>query len=166
MKIKAIKTLLVSLLLCTLLSSCGLSRIGEQVEVKGVEEIGLKGFTALGLTIGYVNDSKYDLKLSDGVVDIFVDQRQIMTLRQADPITASRKSEGSIETLWRIEGANPLTMLAYSKRFMAKDFTGVTIDYSVELKANKLGKRFSGKDIDLTKFMTIFASETSKRKQL
>ncbi len=154
---RAIKRVAFAILLSVALMSCGMSKIEDQVEVGALESISLKGLTALELTFGLKNESKYRLEMSEGVIEVYIEGKHLMQLTQVGESVAEPRSEGSVETMWKIGGVDPLTMLAQSKRLASRDFSGMTVDFSAKVKANGVGKTISGKGVELTEFMTIFA---------
>ncbi len=154
-----IKQLIVSVLICCTISSCGFSRLDEKVELGNLESIELKGLTSLELKFWITNDSRYKLEMNSGELDIFMEGKPIMQLRQIGESVAESKCESVVATRWRISGVDPITMLSYSRRLISKDLTGMSANYSAKLTANGVGRTISGEGVDLTKFMTIFAKQ-------
>ncbi len=154
-----IKHLTLTLLLCSALGSCGISRLDEKIELGKLESIELKGLTAVELKFELTNNSKFKLEMSRGELDIFMEDKPIMQLRQIGESISLPKSQEIVATRWRIGGIDPITMLSYSRRLSSGDFSGMTANYTAKLTANGIGRTISGEGVDLMEFMTIFAKQ-------
>ncbi len=133
-----------------------MGRLEDQIEVKSLEEVSLKGLTAAELSVVVKNDSRYRLKMTGAEVEIFMRGERLMSLEQVGESVAEGRSEGVVKTLWRIGGANPLTMLSYSSRLMKGEFEGMTLNYRAQLSANGIGRKVEGEGVNMKQFMGIF----------
>ncbi len=137
-------------------TSCSFTKLEEQVEIKSLEGVSLKGFTAVELSVVVANDSRYRLMMDRAELELFMGGKPLMQLKQVGESVAEGRTDGVVSSLWRIEGVDPMTMLSQSSRLIKGDFKGVTLNYRARLSAGKLHRSLEGEGVDLEKFMTIF----------
>ncbi len=159
---KKLKNIIVCIvaLIAMAMSGCmpiQMARLADNVDIIGVEQIELKGLTGLMIDVKVSNNSRLDISMNRASLTIIKGGEAIATLSQVGEATSLARTTESVSTVWRIESVNPLSLLSLSGRILNRDFSGITVDYSADLSAGKISRSISGKDVDLTNLMVIFA---------
>ncbi len=142
-------------------TSCGvakLARLGNQIELIAVEKIELKGLTGLQIKVEIRNDSQHEVAMNGGVITLFMEGQKVATLTQVSEARSLPSTTQSVTSIWKITDVEPLTLLMLSGRLVQRDFSEMTINYSAELSYGKFSRQISGEGVDITKFISIFAS--------
>ncbi len=156
---KSFKYLFFALVVAIACSSCGVRKIADQVEVTRIAGLSLKGTTGLQVDFGVVNLSKYDITMSEADVTLYHKGKRVVTLTQVGETTSSSMSRGEVRTLWKFSGFDPRSISTYMSMLGGRVYDEMTISYSVRFSAKGIGKRISQENVDLQKFMAIFAKK-------
>lgn len=140
-------------------SSCGFSKIAEQIEVKGVKNIELKGMTGLAVDAYVDNDSRYNIEMSEAVVELYHNSKKVVQMTQIGESLSPAQSQIYVPTVWRLSNINPRTIPSFVALLSKHDYDDITISYRARFSTKGLSKRISEENVDLTKFMAIFAKE-------
>lgn len=139
-----------------LATSCGftkIAKIARKVEIVGLSEIELKGYSALRLAIELHNNSPHPITLSEGRIAINIDGEQVAILVQVGEATATAQSHEIVKSLWRLEQTNFLSMVALAPRLAEQRFDLMTIDLSANLSSGRSSHNITRHNIDISKFV-------------
>lgn len=142
-------------------TSCGMAkllRLSNQVDLIRIEKCELKGLTALQLVAEVRNDSKYDIEMESGVIELLSEGQRVATLIQVGVVKSAATSHESIKSLWKISDVDPFTMMMLSSKIANGSLDGLSVNYSATLSADKISHTISGKEVDIKKLLAIFAS--------
>ncbi len=152
---KRIQRFFAAAIITVLLSSCGLMKIDEQIAIGGIEELSLKGLSAIELKLKVDNSSRFTIVAKNCNITIYDDNKYIATLEQVGEARTVKKTSDVMTTLWRISGVNPLGMLALTSRISGSNGLGLSLDYSVKVTVNGIGKTISGKRVHLNDMANV-----------
>lgn len=151
-----LRIFLFALLATVALSSCGFSKLDEQVKFISVESVEMKGLTGLQLEINIANSSRHTVELKEGVVEILSEGRQVAKLTQIGSAVSHKRNTEAVESLWRISGLNPIAMISTLSRLTSGEDKTLRLNYSALLSASGLSTRISEQDVDITNFINTF----------
>ncbi|MFI3248329.1 MAG: hypothetical protein R3Y39_04290 [Rikenellaceae bacterium] len=154
---RLLKSILVAVLALAVCSSCGLSKIAQQVEVEGFSKLDLKGMTGLQAAARVTNDSRYDIQMSEAEVTLYHNAKRAVTLTQVGEAISTAETRADVETLWKISGVDPRSISSFVSLLSDRELENMTISYSAKFSVKGLNKRISQENVELQKFMAIFA---------
>lgn len=160
---KIFKKIFLVAIVAILCSSCGFSKIANQVEVKGISNFEMKGMTGLAFDAFIVNESPYNIEMSEAEVTLYQGSKKMVHLIQVGEGVSAKESRENVATLWRISSVDPRMISSFISRLSKRNFDDITISYTVRFSTKGVGRKFSQENIDLKKFIAIFAGDAKER---
>ncbi len=157
---KMLNKIVVLLVVVAICSSCGFSKLAEQIEVKGLTNFELKGMTGLMVDAIVVNDSRYNIEMSEADVTFYLDSKKMVRLEQVGEALSPAESRSEVSMLWRLSGVDPRAISSFVSLLTKDNYDDITISYTTRFSTKGLSKRISQENVELTKFMAIFARDT------
>lgn len=158
--LRSIVVAIISLVIC---SSCGVSKIADQISVEGLTSLELKGMTGLQIGARVANDSRFNIQMSEAEVTFYHNAKRAVTLTQVGDVVSSGESRSDIVTLWKISGVNPRSISSFIGLLKSRDIDDITISYTAQFSVKGLTRRISHENVKLQNFIAIFAD--SKKDQ-
>ena len=147
----------VALYLC----SCNVSdfsRLATQVKIESISGVELKGMTGIELTLDIRNGAPDDITMNNAVLDLNYEGDKVATLTQVGGVLVEGGSRGAVRTMWRLEGASPVTLLMLAAQISQSDYSGLTIDFTADIEFGRLNRSFTGRGVKLSKIVGVIAN--------
>lgn len=133
------------------------SDVVKMIEFIKIEKFELKGVEQIDLTAEVKNNSKFDVAMEGGRIELILSGKVVAKLIQNGRIHSAAGEHQSISTSWRIEDVDPFTMLMLTAKISQNDFTGLSANYEATLSAGKNSVTISGKEVEIKELIAIFA---------
>lgn len=140
-------------------TSCGLAKfsdVARNISFEQVVSIQLKGMTGLEIKAEVANNSSSRVAMESGVVELFDGETLVATLRQVGQAAIASKTQGVVETMWKIENIDAMSLLKLLSRISKSDYGSMSIGYTAELMADQKRKKVTGKRVDIEKILSTF----------
>ncbi len=157
LQIKRLVTLLTIIIITT---SCGMARfsdVARNLHFEEITSIQLKGFTGIEISAAVVNNSKSSVAMEGGVIELFDNEKSLMTLIQVGVVSMDANSGGVVSSMWRVEGADLMALMGIVSQVGKSNYEGLSIGYSATLTVDEKSKNVSGKRVDVAKILDTFA---------
>lgn len=151
---RSIVVAIISLVIC---SSCGVSKIADQISVEGLTSLELKGMTGLQIGARVANDSRYNIQMSEAEVTFYHNEKRVVTLTQVGDVVSSAESRAEVMTLWKLSGVNPRSITSLIGQLKVRDIDDITLSYTAQFSVKGLKRRISHENVKLQNFIAIFA---------
>ncbi|MFR9620622.1 MAG: hypothetical protein SNH63_05305 [Rikenellaceae bacterium] len=134
-------------------------KIYKGVEMLSLEEYTFKGMTSFLISAKLRNNDAVEYAMEGGRLVLMLAQDTVAVMRQNDVVRLAAKADGQQTTamLWNIEKIEPMALMMLTVQLSQKNYAGMNLSYDVTFCEGDKKRQFSGKKIDLEKFLTTFA---------
>lgn len=129
----------------------------DGVEVLGLEACEFKGLTSFLFAVKLRSTTNTEYSMEGGEVVLLLARDTVAVMKQNGVATLAPHAEGVVESLWNIERIDPMNMMLLSMQMAKQDYKGMNISYRVIFREGRKSREMSKKNLDLEKFMSIFA---------
>lgn len=154
------RLLLYALLLFAALSavSCrrSVEKVARKIRFEGIERVQMQGLTAAEVVARVDNGSAYRLALSAARIDLYYADALVGRLVLLDPVEIERRTAASLQTRWRIQISDPLTLYVLYRKVQSGEFDRIALSFAIEGRGGPAPLRFSREKMPLSEFLTTF----------
>ena len=160
---RAVKQILIVLIITATLALGGCAKQGNTAKVKkhkfqvvSLDKVSGSISEGWRITLTVANNTVSNMRVTDASAFVHYNGRKICRLILDGEVLLPRRRCSQVEVPLRVTLSNPLTAFSLLNRVRKGDFSGITIDYSVTIKAHASHRSFERKNVSLEELAQQF----------
>lgn len=131
-------------------------KVARKIRFEGIEHVQLQGLTTAEVVARIDNGSAYRLSLSAARIDLYYADALVGRLVLDEPVEIDRRTEASLQTRWRLQISDPLTLFVLYRKVKAGDYDRIALSCDIEGRGGPAPLRFSREKMPVSEFLTTF----------